>query len=167
MKRYSLRYVPGHSMKDLLDKNIKQVMENETDIKKFKSFCIKEYSSENILFIEKVDDYKKMKEHFNSQNPEDIKKIIEKYTEIVNEFIKEDSESQLNINKETRDFFIEKLNSKKISRNIFDSLYKDIYITLDNDLFDRYKKKIELELKDKKNKSVIDLFKDLRGYFNI
>jgi translation elongation factor EF-G len=163
MKRYSLRYVSGHSKKDLLDRNIKQVMENETDIRKFKSFCTKEYSTENILFIEKVDEFRKMKRHGSIE----MNKIIEKYREIVDEFIKEESKSQLNINIETRDFFMGKLNSKKISHDIFDSLYKEIYITLENDLFNRYKKKIELELRGKKNNSIRNLIIELRNYFNL
>ena len=101
-----------------------------------RSFCKKEYSSENVDFWFAVEQFRSNHEHMNENN--DGKRLYEEGKNIFEDFIGAGSPREVNIPSGIASK-IQVLPKDEIPRNFFDEAQSEIYELMERDTFSRFK----------------------------
>ena len=128
----------------LFNENLRKSIEEMR--KSFEKMMENEFCDNNLNFLIEVIQFTKM-EQFD---------LIDKYKQIIEKYIFQDSEDAINISSKIRDGLIEKYNEKLIDRFIFNDAYQEIYTSIYLDNFNRYiETKINTEKEKNKTKNKI------------
>ena len=101
-------------------------------IREFKAFLAKEFSVENILFWEKVEEFKKT---FNSNSTRDREAMA---NIILDEYIAEYATSPINVDYKSIKVLREDIRNKKISYEMFDKVQNLLYHLMATDSYRRF-----------------------------
>jgi hypothetical protein len=126
----SFQDIKSTSESSMLEDNIYVLISNPIVNKEFRLYCEKEWSLENLLLFEEIDEIPRLKS--DSKKIEKIKTICESY-------FSKDSEKEVNIDFETRNILVEKLENIELNSNL-------------NEFFNEVEKVIKRNLRDSMNR---------------
>lgn len=131
-KLYQASFVEQSKHIETLQRTLEfeNMLKNESVREEFKTYCKKEMSIENMLFIEAVEAYKLLKTHERS----------EKASDIVKQFLSETSATQLNISKTVKDTEMFTIQHAYGQLDLFDGLEQAVRMNMINDTFARFHK---------------------------
>ena len=115
--------------KEILEFNYLDIYENERYFQFFKLYLASEYSLENALFLESVDDYI---EELNQQKRKEICKII------IDEFFEENSLKEINISNNVKNRIRKEFENERFSDNLFEKIVLELKNGIMQDSFSRF-----------------------------
>jgi len=128
--------------------NIDRILESPKAKEYFKNFCVTEFSVENILFLEAIDNFKKYE-------TDDYRLVYSEY--IFHYFVMENAIYELNVYGQIRQDIINRIRNKECAVDMFDDVVKIVKKQIETDSFVRFKRSKLYKQLQRDNESVNSL----------
>ena len=134
LEKLSTLFSNANNESQINDIQLTDILADPAGVNSFTAHLIREFSIENIAFWKECQNYK-------SINPDDLPFLLEKATQMFEDFIRSDSMHQVNIPSVVyNNLKVAIIDNKDVNIHTFDAACDEIILLMSRDSFSRYRK---------------------------